>query len=175
MNKKVIQLSIAQIKDWKNDKIVHFIKIVVQFYQMKNRYLIIFFIKFEKITCKCKICDIINVTKIINQNKNKNLRAKEDREWRLNSLMMKQITYQKDKSAKRYARGLPLSSVKFPRWLANLARKMFLILENSRFLGGYFCWRQNIKIVFEIGKYVFNYASISLGKIEQKYYWQSDK
>ena len=37
-------------------------------------------IKFEKITCKCKICDIINVTKIINQNKNKNLRAKEDRE-----------------------------------------------------------------------------------------------
>ena len=39
-----------------------------------------FFIKFEKITCKCKICDIINVTKIMNQNKNKNLRAKEDRE-----------------------------------------------------------------------------------------------
>ena len=39
-----------------------------------------FFIKFEKITCKCKIYDIINVTKIMNQNKNKNLRAKEDRE-----------------------------------------------------------------------------------------------
>lgn len=81
------------------------------------------FIKFEKITCKYKICDIINVTKIMNQNKNKNLRAKEDREWRLNSLMMKLITYQKDKSAKRCARGLPLNLVKFPRWLANLARK----------------------------------------------------
>ena len=39
----------------------------------------IFSIKFEKITCKYKICDIINVTKIINQNKNKNLRAKENR------------------------------------------------------------------------------------------------
>ena len=34
MNKKVIQLSIAQIKE-KNDKIVHFIKIIVQFFQMK--------------------------------------------------------------------------------------------------------------------------------------------
>ena len=96
------------------------------------------FIKFGKITCKCKICDIINVTKIINQNKNKNLRAKEDREWRLNSLMMKLITYQKDKSAKRYAQELPLSSVKSPRWLARLARNLFLILENSRFFGDYF-------------------------------------
>ena len=46
---------------------------------MKFGTFIIFSIKFEKITCKCKICDIINVTKIINQNKNKNLRAKEDR------------------------------------------------------------------------------------------------
>ena len=120
------------------------------------------FIKFEKITCKCKICDIINVTKIINQNKNKNLRAKEDREWRLNSLMMKLITYQKDKSAKRYVRGLPLSSVRFPRWLAKLARNLFLILENSRFLGGYFCWWWDFVIfVFKIEKYVFNNTPIS--------------
>ena len=80
MNKKVIQLSIAQIKEKKIDKIVHFIKIIVQFFTGEIRDFIIFFIKFEKITCKCKICDIINVTKIINQNKNKNLRAKEDRE-----------------------------------------------------------------------------------------------
>ncbi len=87
----------------------------------------------------------------MNQNKNKNLRAKEDREWRLNSLMMKLITYQKDKSAKRYVRGLPLSSVKSPRWLANLARNLFLILENSRFLGGYFLLKtKNIKNVFKI-------------------------
>lgn len=90
--------------------------------------------------------------------------------------MMKLITYQKDKSAKRYAQELPLSSVKSPRWLARLARNLFLILENSRFFGGYFFVKsKNIKIVFKIEKYVFNYASISLGKIEQKYYWQSDK
>lgn len=35
MNKKVIQLSIAQIKEKKIDKIVHFIKIIVQFLQVK--------------------------------------------------------------------------------------------------------------------------------------------
>lgn len=35
MNKKVIQLSIAQIKEKKIDKVVQFIKIVVQLLQMK--------------------------------------------------------------------------------------------------------------------------------------------
>lgn len=35
MNKKVIQLSIAQIKEKKIDKVVQFNKIIVQSFQMK--------------------------------------------------------------------------------------------------------------------------------------------
>ena len=47
---------------------------------------------------------------------------------------------------------------------------MFLINKIVAFWAAIFVEDKNIKIVFEIGKYVFNYASISLGKIEQKYY-----
>ena len=60
---------------------------------------------------------------------------------------------------------------KISSMISQVSQKLVPDFRKQSFLGAaIFVEDKNIKIVFEIGKYVFNYASISLGKIEQKYY-----